>query len=58
MISGGSMDCMAFQQFKLLTYMFPSTCALGFKQVQRNGGNIDATKADTRTYRNDGSENF
>ena len=58
MISGGSMDCMAFQQFKLLTYMFPSTCALGFKQVQRNGGDIDATKADTRTYRNDGSENF
>ena len=58
MISGGSVDCMAFRQFEFLAYMFQSICAHYLKQVLHDGVDIDTMKADTPISRNDGSLNF
>jgi hypothetical protein len=55
MISGGSVDCMAFRQFEFLAYMFQSLCAHYLKQVLHDGVDIDTMKADIPISRNDGS---
>jgi hypothetical protein len=57
MISGGSVDCMAFRQFEFLAYMFQSLCAHYLKQVLHDGVDIDIMKADTLISRKDGSKN-
>jgi molybdopterin-guanine dinucleotide biosynthesis protein len=58
MISGGSVDSMAFRQFKFLTYIFQSISAHYLKQVLHNGLDIDTMRADTPIFRNDGAKNF